>query len=618
MKKKRRIDLPLILVIAVSFLLIAANIILGIVLVDQSKRSLKSMLESRMLDVANVAADMLNGDDLARLKRKDRNTEIFDRVNNTLIVFQNNIELKYIYTVKDSGDNRFTFLIDPSEDSGNFGEEVTYTDALKEASLGTPSVDKEPYTDRWGRFYSAYSPVYNSAGKVAGIVAVDFDADWYDAVIAGEIRSITIGVLFSLVLCLVLFFTVYFYTRKKLKNINDELDTAIEKRSSISVEINKALNAEYFAAFYVDLDKDDAECVKSSNVLGDTTIGDHIPYHQNIIRYADFIVHPDYKEEFLRIAQPNFIRERLKNDPIISFIYLIKNNEEEKYVKISFSRVLRPGDDDTGIVRAASLTITDVDSETRFHFRRNKELKDALEKAEQANDAKTNLLLGLSHEIRTPINEIIKTGRKLLGRMDFPDDLRSDIDDAKDAAYRIEEIMDDVLDLSSIEAGHIRLKNENFSFSNLLEHIRITMDDQCRKKGVIFDFDVTATPEGNYIGDPDRLFQCLATLISNSIRYTPPGLKVTFEVMEMSRRNGIAMMQFIISDSGVGLSSGILSRIFEPYSQDSSVFFNENGSSGLGMPLTKELIQLMGGTIDVKGGEDSHTTFIVNIPFYET
>ncbi len=615
--KKPKLELPLILVVAVALLMIVANIILGIVLVEQSKKNMKSLIESRMLDVANVAADMLNGDDLSRLKRQDMNTEVFKKINDTLTIFQNNIELEYIYTVKYAGDDKFTFMVDPAENSNNFGDEVVFTDALYEASLGTPSVDKKPYTDQWGRFYSAYSPVYNSAGKVAAIVAVDFNADWYDSMVSGEIRSIVLGVILSLLICLIFLFTASTYTRKRLKNINSELDNAFEKRESMSAEINRALSADYYCVHYIDIDKDEAICVKETGEGDDIHVGDHFPYHQNILKYADFFIHEDYKEEFLRIAQPNFLRERLRNDPFISFIYLISYNRKEMFVKINFARVLRNGERNDAPVRAVALSITDVDEETRFHFNKNRELKEALEKAEKANEAKANLLLGISYEIRTPLNQLVKTGRKAIADIEVSDDVKAELKEAGEASDKLLELMDEVLDLSSIEAGQIRIKHEEYSFSNLLEHVNLTIGNKCENKGVIYEHRISGNLDGNYIGDPDRIYQCLVIILSNAVKYTPEGLKVTFDVTELSKRDRLTMVQFNISDSGLGLSEGILSRMFDPYNQESGFTEDKYGSSGLGMPLTKELIELMDGSIEVLGGDDRNTEFIIKLPLYE-
>ena len=174
--------------ILICVLLGAANILLAGVLINDSRRAIREQIESRMLDVANTAAAMLNGDELRVLRAENRDTPAYKNTLDILSRFEQNIELAYIYCVRAMPDGAFIFTIDPDPESpGSFGEHIATTDALVGASLGTPGVDREPYTDQWGCFYSAYSPVLDSEGQVSGIVAVDFSADWYDTQISRQI-----------------------------------------------------------------------------------------------------------------------------------------------------------------------------------------------------------------------------------------------------------------------------------------------------------------------------------------------------------------------------------------------------------------------------------------------
>ncbi|MBR5381325.1 MAG: hypothetical protein IK136_01755, partial [Oscillospiraceae bacterium] len=203
--KKLRTMRVVYFIIGLTVLLVLANVALGFVLASQSKASMKSLIDSRMLDIAKTAADMLDGDALKSLKAEDKGTEKYRKINDTLAFFQKNIDLKYIYCIQDLGNKKFAFSVDPTlEDPGEFGSPIVYTEALYKASLGTPAADEEPYSDAWGRFYSAYSPVFDSSGKVAGIVAVDFSADWYDEQVERQVRAIVVCVGASLVMCITL------------------------------------------------------------------------------------------------------------------------------------------------------------------------------------------------------------------------------------------------------------------------------------------------------------------------------------------------------------------------------------------------------------------------------
>ena len=221
-------------------LLLLTNMIMGITLTAMEKKTLREQIEQRMLDVANVASAQVNGDELKTITPKDRNNEIYQRTYNTLHTFQNNIELEYIYIIAPLDDGTFTFGIDPDEeDPGKYGELIEATDALKNAAKGTPDVDKTPHSDKWGRFYSAYSPIMDSQGNVIAIVGVDFDADWYDEKMNTHKAAGIILTMVALTVGIVLSFIIMSQNRKRftamLKSI-DELDKETKKLDDIIMQ----------------------------------------------------------------------------------------------------------------------------------------------------------------------------------------------------------------------------------------------------------------------------------------------------------------------------------------------------------------------------------------------
>ena len=187
--KIRNSGLPYFITSALLVLVVA----LGVVLTHQTGSMLTSLIQNRMLDISKTAADMLDGDTLSKLTKDDSESEGYRQSMRTLTYFQDNIELKYIYCIRETQDGRFVFSIDPTvKDPGVFGEPVVKTEALVKAAGGVSAVDTKPYNDSWGSFYSAYSPVFTSKGEVGGIVAVDFSADWYDR----QVMSLRITVVF--------------------------------------------------------------------------------------------------------------------------------------------------------------------------------------------------------------------------------------------------------------------------------------------------------------------------------------------------------------------------------------------------------------------------------------
>lgn len=206
-------------------LLLLTNILMGVTLVTMSKRTLREQMDQRMLDIANTAAYQLDGDELKELKAEDKGTEEYERAMDTLRSFQDNIELDYIYGIRNEGNGNFTFTIDPAyDDPGEFGSPIVTTEALVAAANGTPSVDQESYTDEWGEFYSAYSPVFDSEGNVAGIVGVDFDAEWYDSKLSNNMAAAVIITMVALTIGVVLSFVILSQNRRRFAKMLETME----------------------------------------------------------------------------------------------------------------------------------------------------------------------------------------------------------------------------------------------------------------------------------------------------------------------------------------------------------------------------------------------------------
>ena len=187
----------------------------------QARNAIELSTRQRMIDIANCASGSVDGDSLKRLSKDDKATAGYRNIYNSLAVFRDNIESEYVYGIKKEDDGRFTFTVDPAiKDPGEFGEEVVRTDALVKASNGITAVDEEPYTDKWGSFYSAYSPVFDSDGNVAGIIGVDFSIDWYESQLREQTRESII--MYAFILAFVLF-VVGLVCYSQIKTITEPL-----------------------------------------------------------------------------------------------------------------------------------------------------------------------------------------------------------------------------------------------------------------------------------------------------------------------------------------------------------------------------------------------------------
>ena len=245
-------------------------------------------------------------------------------------------------------------------------------------------------------------------------------------------------------------------------------------------------------------------------------------------------------------------------------------------------------------------------------------LKKALADAEQANRAKTAFLSNMSHEIRTPMNAIIGLNKIAMEDPTVGDTVRTHLEKVDGSARHLLSLINDILDMSRIESGRMTVNNEEFAFAKGLEQINTMIGSQCNEKGLHYEFRIIGKTDDFYIGDGMKLRQVMINLLGNAVKFTPAGGTVSFVIEEGPRSDGKATLRFIVSDTGIGMSEDYLPHLFDAFSQEDSSSTNIYGSSGLGMAITKRMVELMGGSIDVESEKGKGSTFTVTLTLDET
>jgi len=241
-------------------------------------------------------------------------------------------------------------------------------------------------------------------------------------------------------------------------------------------------------------------------------------------------------------------------------------------------------------------------------------LKEAVENAGRANQAKSRFLSQMSHEIRTPMNAIVGITTIAKQHEREPEKIDEYLGKIESASKVLLNIINDVLDMSAIEGGKMKIASAEFDLKAILNGISNIYYAQCRQKNLRFTMATNISDEV-LMGDSLRVNQILLNLVSNAYKFTEPGGEVRVFVSETGRKNNTAYMEFVVEDTGIGMSDEMVERIFRPFEQESATTARKYGGSGLGLSITKNLVSMMHGSIDVKTEKGKGTRFTVELPF---
>ena len=476
-----------------------------------------------------------------------------------------------------------------------------------------------------------YVPVHQTDWMLTYLIRESIISDQIDTISNGIVkRSVSMAVLTTVVLAAV-FIMMLVQTRKATKlaveqETSEAMQQELEERIALQDELLEqektraqldsmitALASDYRSVYYVNLDTDKATCFRNDVTDSEVVKDDVFVFSKVFARYAYEKVTPDYREQFLEFIKPENIRNELKKQPIIALRYLVSKDGAESYEMLRMADVNPEETAEDQIIHAVGVGFTDIDAEMRESLAKNQALSDALRTAEEASKAKTTFLSSMSHEIRTPMNAIIGLDTLALNEPDLSDAARDYLEKIGTSAQHLLSLINDILDMSRIESGRMTLKNEEFAFSKLIEQINIIVNGQCQEKGLDYTCRVIGQLDDYYIGDNIKLRQILINILGNAVKFTPEGGKVTMTIEKTGGFGGRSALQFKISDTGVGMSQDYLPSIFDAFSQEDATAANKYGSSGLGLAITKRIIDMMNGQISVESEKNKGTTFTVNV-----
>ena len=334
-------------------------------------------------------------------------------------------------------------------------------------------------------------------------------------------------------------------------------------------------------------------------------------YDESIKEYADVVVAPEDRKRFLEVTEFNALMEYFKNNDnecIIEYDVIVNGGRRRYQGKFTLST-----QDPEGAKIYVGVRDTTLIEEERTEY--NRKLMSALAQAEEANKGKSYFLFNMSHDIRTPLNAIIGYSELAKNHLDEKEVLDDYIYKIQTCGRQLLGLIGDVLDMAKIESGNLEISEKPCLCQDLMSDIMISVNESAKKKGLEFEASGNAC-HSTILCDKVKVQKILLNILSNAVKYTPKGGKISLSVQEKIREDeGLSDFTFVVKDNGIGISKEFLPYIFNSFSRERNATISGVSGTGLGMTITKRLVDAMGGKIEVESQQNMGTTVTVSITF---
>ena len=403
-----------------------------------------------------------------------------------------------------------------------------------------------------------------------------------------------------------------FYQRFLLDCTAQKLQEEKDRRHQL--ELIHALSIDYNLVCFFDLDTDTGTAIQMddsySGLFGSVFFGG-LSLKESMGFYIEKFVFEEDKERMLE----SLSLERLKRELIENLTYYVSYRayvgEEVNYFQV---KVVRTGEWEER--HSVVLGIRNVDEETRREMKKKELLEDALAQANRASKAKSVFLSNMSHDIRTPMNAIVGFTSLAITHIDRKEHVEEYLKKIQTSGNHLLSLINDVLDMSRIESGKITLDEQPCSLPDILHGLRSIVQADIRAKQQELYIDTVDVLDEDIYCDRLRLNQVLLNLIGNAIKYTGAGGIVSVRITEKAGApEGYANYEFCIKDTGIGMSQEFVEHIFEPFERERTSTVSGIQGTGLGMAITKNIVDMMNGSIEVKSQQNVGTEVTVAFTF---
>lgn len=386
-------------------------------------------------------------------------------------------------------------------------------------------------------------------------------------------------------------------------------EEADKKRQS---ELIQALSTDYkFVCFY-DLDAGYGMPLRDdNNGMFGSSFGEKRTLEESMELYIQNFVCDEDKEMLRKSTAVARLKEELEKKKQYYVNYRTLQNGRPEYFQM---KVVRAGEwgESHGIV----LGFRSVDEEIRGEMEKKSLLESALSQANKANDAKSTFLSNMSHDIRTPMNAIVGFTDLAIARIDNKKQVESYLEKIQVSGNHLLNLINDILDMSRIESGKMHLKEKPCHLPDVIRELQNILQANAHAKQLKLQVDVIGMSDEEVYCDSLRLNQVLLNLLSNAVKYTNAGGCVSMCITEYpAHQEGYANYEFVIKDTGIGMSKEFLEYIFEPFEREKNSTISGIQGTGLGMAITKNIVDMMGGFIEVKSEQGVGTEVTVSFTF---
>ena len=466
-----------------------------------------------------------------------------------------------------------------------------------------------------GDFDSADATVTDLDGRERVVDYTQLDNGWYSIVTSP--RAVILG---QLTFVYVVFgvMVVIFIVVLGLLTLRDARRSKTMERTNETVRV---LGNSYYAIYLVNYEEGTYEMIKGSDYVR-RRIPKKGPY-ADLLRAAAEVIERDTFEEFEESFSSKNIR-KLVADRVRDYggDFMRRFGEEYRWVNV---RVLY---DESLAPEEVVLCFRVVDQEKQHQLQERHLLEEALSSARQSMESKQAFFNNMSHDMRTPLNAVIGLTELASTHVNEPDRIRDYLERIHRSGKQLLALINDILDISRMETGSVSLNPERMDLAQVVTDCAEPFRLSAEGEGKHFEMEL-ALHDTEVMGDPVRLSQVMNNLLSNAVKYTNPGDRITVRAEQLSggsaAASGVgsgkagsshpASYRITVADTGIGMTKEFLGHLFELYAREQRFGTVQQVGTGLGMPITKNLIEQMGGTIEVTSEVDVGSTFVVTVPF---